>query len=109
VIDLQDYMSLYNALGLCKFIGRANIPPSWLAQWLGYAVGWDITGSELMEIGRRLFNLKRSLNRRMGITRADDTLPPRLLKEPRPSGGAAGVLPNLDWMLKEYYEIRGWA
>lgn len=108
VVDFQDYMSLYNALGLCKFIARTDIPPSQLARWVNLALGWDVTGPELMEIGRRLFDLKRSLNEKMGVTKADDTLPPRLLKEPRPSGGAAGVLPQLDVMLKEYYEIRGW-
>ncbi len=108
VVDFQNYMTLYNALGLCKFAGRANLPPSLLARWLNLALGWEITGEQLMAIGDRLFNLKRALNVEMGITRSDDTLPPRLLKEARPSGGAAGVLPELDSMLEEYYRIRGW-
>ena len=108
VVEFQDYMSLYNALGLCKFIAKAGISPSMLAEWVNLAMGWDLTAEELMGIGRELFNLKRRLNERMGITKADDTLPPRLLKEPRPSGGAAGVLPDLDAMLSEYYRIRGW-
>jgi len=108
VIDFQNYMTLYNALGLCKFAGRGNLPPSLLARWLNLALGWEITGEELMATGERLFNLKRALNVEMGITRASDTLPPRLLKEARPSGGAAGVLPELDSMLEEYYRLRGW-
>ncbi|MCS7286946.1 MAG: aldehyde ferredoxin oxidoreductase family protein [Anaerolineae bacterium] len=108
VVDFQNYMTLYNALGLCKFAGRANLPPSLLARWLNLALGWEITGEELMATGERLFNLKRALNVEMGITRADDTLPDRLLKEPRPSGGAAGVLPELESMLEEYYRIRRW-
>ena len=92
----------------CKFAGRGNLPPSLLARWLNLALGWEITGEELMATGERLFNLKRALNVEMGITRASDTLPPRLLKEARPSGGAAGVLPELDSMLEEYYRLRGW-
>jgi len=108
VIDFQNYMTLYNALGLCKFAGRGNLPPSLLARWLNLALGWETTGEELMAIGERLFNLKRALNVEMGITRASDTLPPRLLKEARPSGGAAGVLPELESMLEEYYRLRGW-
>ncbi len=108
VVDFQNYMTLYNALGLCKFAGRANLPPSLLARWVNLALGWEISGEELMNIGERLFNLKRSLNVEMGITRVHDTLPLRLLKEPRPSGGAAGVLPELELMLEEYYQIRGW-
>jgi aldehyde:ferredoxin oxidoreductase len=92
----------------CKFAGRGNLPPSLLARWLNLALGWEITGEELMATGERLFNLKRALNVEMGITRASDILPPRLLKEARPSGGAAGVLPELDSMLEEYYRLRGW-
>lgn len=30
------------------------------------------------------------------------------MKEPRPEGGAAGYLPDLETMLAEYYECRGW-
>ena len=30
------------------------------------------------------------------------------LAEPRPSGLAAGVLPDLEGMLPLYYELRGW-
>ena len=32
----------------------------------------------------------------------------RLLSEPRPSGGAEGVVPDLGLMLEEYYAARGW-
>lgn len=59
-------------------------------------------------MGERLFQLKRLINLRLGLTAADDTLPARLLSEPRPSGFAGGVLPDLDRMLPIYYELRGW-
>jgi aldehyde:ferredoxin oxidoreductase len=59
-------------------------------------------------VGERIFNLKRLVNLRLGVTRADDTLPRRFLTEPRPSGTAAGVLPDLEHMLPMYYELRGW-
>jgi aldehyde:ferredoxin oxidoreductase len=62
----------------------------------------------LLQTGERLFNLKRLINLRLGITSADDTLPRRLLTEPRPSGGAEGVLPDLELMLAEHYLARGW-
>jgi aldehyde:ferredoxin oxidoreductase len=44
----------------------------------------------------------------LGVTAADDTLPRRLLTEPRPDGGAAGVLPDLNLMLGIYYGLRDW-
>jgi len=44
----------------------------------------------------------------LGIDRKDDTLPSRLLHLTRHAGMAAGVLPELDKMLEEYYQLRGW-
>jgi aldehyde:ferredoxin oxidoreductase len=43
----------------------------------------------------------------MGVTREDDTLPVRFLKEPMPDGMAKGQVVELEPMLKEYYEVRG--
>ena len=39
---------------------------------------------------------------------ADDALPRRLLTRARPSSSAAGVLPDMEAMLEEYYQLRGW-
>jgi len=64
--------------------------------------------AELLTIGERLHNLKRMYNVRLGINRKDDILPPRLLHLARNDGMAAGVLPELDKMLEEYYRLRGW-
>jgi len=50
----------------------------------------------------RLFNLKA------GLTRADDTLPPRMLKDPVPGGFAKGGVVELDVLLPAYYKLRGW-
>jgi aldehyde:ferredoxin oxidoreductase len=108
-IAFQNYLSLYNPLGLCKFIGKVGLSPETLAQLLNTATGWDLTGEDMMLAGERIFAQKRVINNRLGITRADDTLPERLLTQARPSGQAKGVLPDLELMLEEYYEIRGWS
>jgi aldehyde:ferredoxin oxidoreductase len=106
--DLQNYMALYNPLGMCKFIFRAGVGPRLLAQWINAVMDWDLDLQGLMRIGERLFNLKRLYNVRLGIGRKDDTLPLRLLTHDRGSGGAAGSLPALEKALPEYYELRGW-
>ncbi len=108
VIAFQDYLSLYNPLGLCKFIGKTGLGPETLAQMVNAATGWDLSGEQMLLAGERIFTLKRVINNRLGITRADDTLPERLLVQPRPSGEAEGRLPDLELMLEEYYEARGW-
>jgi aldehyde:ferredoxin oxidoreductase len=107
-VDFQNYMSVYNPLGLCKFIAKGQVGPQHVADLVNVALGWNWTAGDLLQMGERLFNLKRLINMRLGITGADDTLPRRLLAEPRPSGGAAGVLPDQRLLLKEYYRARGW-
>jgi aldehyde:ferredoxin oxidoreductase len=108
VIAFQNYLSVFNPLGLCKFMIKGGLDPARTAALVSAATGWDWSADDLLRTGERLFNLKRSINLRLGITRADDTLPHRLLKEPRPSGGAAGNLPDLERLLPLYYRLRGW-
>mgnify|MGYP000321370887 CR=1 FL=1 len=106
--DYQNYMSAYNPLGLCKFIAKAKVGPQRVCEIVNAALGWSWAPGDLLTMGDRLFQLKRLINVRLGVTAADDTLPERLLKEARPDGGAAGVLPDLKRMLRTYYELRDW-
>jgi len=108
VIDFQDLMSVYNPLGLCKFMVKGGMDPTLTAGQLNAATGWDWSADDLVRVGERIFNLKRLINMRLGVTRADDALPRRFLTEPRPSGTAEGVVPDLDTMLPMYYDLRGW-
>lgn len=104
----QNYQGVYNPLGLCRFIVKGLAGPHMVADLVNTALGWGWTPATVFETGERIFNLKRLINLRYGITAADDTLPSRFLTEPRPDGGAAGNLPDLPAMLAEYYEARGW-
>ncbi len=108
VLKFQDYMATYNPLGLCKFIFKGGVNPTHTTALLNAATGWDWTPDDLVRVGERIFSLKRLINMRLGVTGADDTLPRRLLAEARPSGTAAGKLPDLERMLPVYYELRGW-
>lgn len=107
-VDFQNYVSVYNPLGLCKFIAKGQIGPQQVADLVNVALGWSWTVADLLQMGERLINLKRLINMRLGVTGADDTLPRRLLAEPRPTGGAAGVLPDQSLLLEDYYRARGW-
>ncbi|MBU4190484.1 MAG: aldehyde ferredoxin oxidoreductase C-terminal domain-containing protein, partial [Candidatus Thermoplasmatota archaeon] len=78
---------------------------------LNSATGFDFTEEEYMKTGERIWNLTRMFNVREGITRKDDTLPPRFMNEPLPDGPAKGqkiTKETLDRMLNEYYDLRGW-
>ena len=74
---------------------------------LNLVTGWNFSKEDFLEAGERIFNLKRLYNVREGISRKDDTLPPRILNHPR-GGGAGENLPHLNKMLHDYYLIRGW-
>jgi aldehyde:ferredoxin oxidoreductase len=66
---------------------------------------------EIEKVGERINNLARAFNVREGFTRADDTLPERVLTEPLQSGGSKGHFiskDDLKQMLDEYYTVRGW-
>ncbi len=104
----QDYLGLYNPLGLCRFIVKGHAGPDMIAELVNRALGWSWTAEDVYRTGERIFNLKRMINIRLGVRAQDDRLPYRLAHEPRPSGSAAGVLPDMESILKEYYEARGW-
>ena len=106
--DWQNFASVYNPLGLCKFLIKARVGGERLAQIVNSALGWEWDTEEILTAGKRIFQLKRLINLRLGVTPADDTLPKRFLAEPRPTGSAAGILPDMELMLPIYYQLRDW-
>jgi len=67
-----------------------------------------VDGEAILLAGERIFNLKRMINNRLGITRKDDDLPVRLKTHARPDGASKGQLPDMAYILKDYYHLRGW-
>ena len=61
-----------------------------------------------MKLGERVWNMERLYNLREGFTKADDTLPKRMLEEPVPAGPSKGHTVRLAGMLEEFYQFRGW-
>ena len=104
----QNYHAPFNPLGLCKFLFIGQTPPSMIARWFQLATGFELDRDGYLELGQRMLQLKRLYNTKVGVRRKDDTLPPRLLREPMPDGMAGGVVPDLDVMLPELYRLRGW-
>lgn len=75
-----------------------------LVEFLRTTTGFGYSLGELMECGERVWLLTRGLNNLMGITAADDRLPKKILT-PVNEGGAAGSVPDIESMRKEYYEL----
>ncbi len=104
---LQDVSAAVDTLILCRFTSFAlNIEE--YASLLSTATGIDYSAEEFRKVGERIWNLERLFNLRAGFGRKDDTLPPRFLKTPLKEGNSRGRVVELEKMLGEYYEARGW-
>ncbi len=99
----QAWRNLYNALTLCQF---QNPGVERLLAALNGVTGWGLEADDLMMLGKRIITLKRLLNLRLGVTRADDRLPDLLM---RPlEGGTEGTVPDVDLLLTGAYAEYGW-
>jgi aldehyde:ferredoxin oxidoreductase len=92
---------------VCKFTNM-GVADEYFARVLSAVTGVHYDTGELTQIGERVWNLERLYNIREGFSKADDTLPPRLLTEVPTSGPSEGWVVQLEPMLKEYYRGRGW-
>ena len=99
---------------LCGFIMDMAIPgdaPDHISRLLTAVTGMSWTSDEVVKVGERVNNVARLFNIREGFTRADDTFPTRLMTEPIKSGASKGAVitdDDLETMIDEYYEARGW-
>jgi aldehyde:ferredoxin oxidoreductase len=104
----QDLSAVVDSMGMCIFTSFA-LNPDHYARLLAAVTGIERTTDETLAAGERIWNLERLFNMREGFTRADDTLPLRLLQERLPGGHSkATLLEDLEPMLDAYYQTRGW-
>ncbi len=69
--------------------------------------GIELSQKQMFHAGRRIHILERYMNTLEGISRKDDTLPRRLLKEGRQSDPKNRTVP-LNKMLDKYYQMKGY-
>lgn len=107
LIRLQDRNAVLDSLGSCSFAACA-LPEAYQAELLSAVWGETIEVADMRRAGSRIWHAERLFNLAAGFARAGDTLPPRLLHEPLSDGPAAGHVVDLEPMLDEYYDCRGW-
>jgi aldehyde:ferredoxin oxidoreductase len=106
VKKMQDMMEVYDLLTICKYASSAGLSLTQIATFFELVTGKRMSVNDFMKIGERSFTLKRVLNCNWSASSKDDKLPKRLLE--LQDGGTQRHVPDLSFMLKEYYEIRGW-
>ena len=106
-IDFEDRLNIYDCLIFCRFY-RDLIHWEQLIEVLYLLTGIRYSVADLHSVASRVQNLTRLFNLREGATRADDSLPERLLKEPINEQKNLITREELDAMLSDYYLLRGW-
>jgi len=104
VVIHQNWRTVFNALVMCIF---ANVDPLAVLDLVNAASGQNYSIESLLQVGERGWNLKRSINNRLGLSRKNDTLPKAMLK-PYSDGGSAGYVIPFTEMMDAYYKARGW-
>ncbi len=111
VKSAQDERAAAYSLVVCDFVPYSQ---ERALSCLKHITGWDISEEEYLLAGERIWNHTRLFNiREAGISRKDDTLPPRMFEDqlPMPPRGEQSVSlsrKDFDAMLDEYYSLRGW-
>ncbi len=105
-IDYEDRLNLMDALILCRFYRD-------IYQWDNLGKIIELTTGEkkdkdgLREIASNILNLARKFNLREGLSKKDEELPKIFYEDPINDGDVLNP-EDVEKMLQEYYELRGW-
>jgi aldehyde:ferredoxin oxidoreductase len=113
VKDSEDVYALIDSLIICKNAkGTLYKELADMAKLYSLVTGYDITPEELSAAGERINTIAKLINLREGKTRQDDTLPWKVMNQPipddGPAKGAVVTQDELDLLLDDYYQARGW-
>ncbi|MEW6376922.1 MAG: aldehyde ferredoxin oxidoreductase family protein [Thermodesulfobacteriota bacterium] len=106
-VDYEDKMTLFDALILCRFY-RDLITWKDLQEIIKSTCNLSLKKKELKAIASGIIQLARSFNQQEGVTRKEDKLPRRFFREVLQETGKSLQPGELEVMLKEYYQLRGW-
>ncbi len=113
VKDMEDQYTIVDSLVVCKF-SRGTYYKGFedMAKLYTLVTGFKVTAEDMRKSGERINNVARLFNIREGLGRKDDTLPYKVMHLPvpdeGPSKGAYVTQKELDFLLDDYYEARGW-
>ena len=89
------------------FVGKV-FTDAMLPDVVSSLLGEPWSADDLKRAALRIMCQERLFNMREGISREDDSLPARLLNEPKPDGPAKGTVVPLEELKDDYYYAMGW-
>jgi aldehyde:ferredoxin oxidoreductase len=106
-VDYEDKMTLFDALILCRFY-RDLITWKDLQEIVKSSCGLSLNKKSLKNTASGIINLARAFNQQEGVTKKEDKLPRRFFREVLQGTEKTIHSEDLQFMLKEYYQLRGW-
>ncbi|MGB9628185.1 MAG: aldehyde ferredoxin oxidoreductase C-terminal domain-containing protein, partial [Thermodesulfobacteriota bacterium] len=106
-VDYEDKMTIFDTLILCRFY-RDLITWNDLQEIIKSTCGLSLKKKELKTIASTVINLARRFNQQEGVTKKEDKLPRRFFREVLRETGKTIQPEELDFMLNQYYKLRGW-
>lgn len=112
VIYHQTLRPLFDMLGACRLPWiELGLNERHYENFYHYITGNNLTLEDLLALSRKVYDLTRLINNRLGISRKDDTLPYKVSSCPALTGPNAGKVIDTDEFEKAltiYYNKRGW-
>ena len=105
----EDWCAVVDSLEPCKNVAENMelLPFDRASEIMRIVTGIEFSPEDMRNAGARIVTIERMFGVREGITRDNDTLPSRFT-QPLTEGNSRGQIVNLDLMLDEYYDERGW-
>ena len=109
----ENIYAVGDSVGMCRFTTRLFNSPSLpgldeFAAQIQNVTGLTYSVDELNLVGQNVMGVERLINQRLGVTRADDTLPERWFEETIQVGSYKGEKIDrgeFDAMLSRFYEV----
>ena len=112
VIYHQTLRPLFDMLGVCRLPWiELGLNERHYENFYKYVTGKDVTLETLLDYSNDIYDLTRLINVHLGVTRKDDSLPPKICTRPALTGPNAGKVLDPDAfqkLLSLYYAKRGW-
>lgn len=109
VIQGQNSNAIKWSMGICDFWG--TVDTEIMADLLTAGLGHGVQAVDLEKAGERIWNLTRLFNLQAGFTAAEDSLPPKMMKQALQEGPHQGRVfsaEDFEAMKRSYYSLRGW-
>jgi aldehyde:ferredoxin oxidoreductase len=111
----ENMYAVGDSVGMCRFTTKLFNSPSLpdyddFSQQIANITGLALSPEALDTAGLAITGVERLINHRLGVRRADDTLPRRWFEEPVAVGPYAGEKidrAEFDRMLSRFYEVTG--